>query len=56
MDYICLSKSDSKTHIFANIFKLYIIVSPLILFLLSYPSISKQKTEAKQKKTQTNTP
>ena len=39
-----------KTHIFANIFKLYIIVSPLILFLLSYPSITKQKTKAKQKK------
>ena len=39
-----------KTHIFANIFKLYIIVSPLILFLLSYPSITKQKTKAKQNK------
>ena len=39
-----------KTHNFANIFKLYIIVSLLILFLLSYPSITKQKTKAKQNK------
>ena len=39
-----------KTHIFANIFQLYIIVSLLILFLLSYPSITKQKTKAKQNK------